>query len=151
MAAPKAQRIQVTGNHDARVDKRLFEKAPELEDLVDLTARLRFDGVQSTFVEAEETFVETPEGEVVIQHGHMKFGAHAAHNLCSTVVGHSHVGGVRVYQRRSGYFWELNAGCLVDRASPAFAYRNRRALDGWTLGLGEVDEHGPRFSLYKRC
>lgn len=141
--APKARRIQIKGNHDARIDKRLFEKAPELEDLIDLESHLTFPGVETTHTEAQETFI----GEVVLQHGHMKFGAHALHNLAPTITGHSHRGGVALFQNRRGWFFELNAGCGADRDSPAFAYRNRRTLDGWTLGLGVIDELGPRFSL----
>lgn len=142
--APKAQRIQIKGNHDARIDKRLFEKAPELEGLIDLETTLTFPGVKTIHDEAQELLV----GDVVLQHGHTKFGEHARYNQASTICGHLHRGGVVYYMNRQGIFWEMNAGFGGDRNSRAFAYRSRRVLDGWTLGCGLVDDRGPRFAIY---
>lgn len=145
--APKAKRIQLRGNHEERVDKRLMESAPYLEDLTDLEGHSRFEGVQ-TIQDAQQ---ELLLGEVFLQHGYMNFGRHAVHNQAPTICGHSHHGGVALFQNRHGIYWELNAGFGGDRKSPVFNYRTRRIIDGWTLGCGIVDELGPRFAVASGC
>lgn len=143
---PKARKIQLQGNHEDRINKRLFENAPYLEGLLDLEEHMRFEGVETVGNSSEELFL----GNVVGQHGYMNFGAHARHNQMPTFCGHSHHGGVVYYQNRLGTYWELNVGFGGDRDSRVFGYRNRKALDGWTLGCGIVDELGPRFATYAK-
>lgn len=136
------EKIQLLGNHDDRPAKRLAERFPEMEPFVDLRNPFTFPGVRTEFDSAQEVHV----GNLILMHGfRSKMGDHARWNQQSTIVGHSHVGGNTWHTNRSGPFFELNAGCGVDRAAPVFKYRNQRTYDGWTLGVGVVDELGPRF------
>lgn len=140
-ASPKSKRIQIKGNHDDRLSKRLLEACPEAEAYTDVNSRFRFEGVRLV----DESFEELFLGDVVVQHGHKKFGTHAPHNLAPTITGHTHHGGVAFFQNRRGVYWELNAGFGGDVNSPVFRYRSQKHLHGWTLGLGIVDALGPRF------
>lgn len=143
-AAPRAELLQKLGNHDARASKRLFEKLPEIRSLVDLESPFNFKGVTTEHDDTAETMI----GNVFVIHGYKSFGAHARHNQGPTITGHLHRGGVAYFQNRFGYYWELNAGFGADIDSVAMRYRHQKKIHGWTLGLGEVDEQGPRFSLF---
>ncbi len=144
-AAPKAQCIQLLGNHDVRGMKRMLEKAPELEAYMDWKPLFTFPKVKTYFDEKEEVEI----GGVIATHGFKKFGEHARYNQCSTFHGHSHHAGVQYFQNLEGIFWELDVGFLGDVDSEVFSYRNQRKLHGWTVGVGYIDEHGPRFMEYK--
>ncbi len=136
------ERIQLLGNHDDRPAKRLAERFPEMEPFVDLKTPFTFPGVRTIFDSAQEVEV----GKLILMHGfRSKLGDHARWNQMSTIVGHSHVGGNVWMTNKAGPFFELNTGCGVDRDAPVFKYRNQRTFDGWTLGVGLVDEDGPRF------
>jgi hypothetical protein len=142
--APKARCIQKLGNHDARASKRIFELAPALRALVDLETPFEFEGVETEHDDTAETWI----GEVAVIHGYKGFGQHARHNQCPTITGHLHRGGVQYFQNRNGIYWELNAGFGGDVDSVAFRYRHQKQIHGWTLGLGVVDAHGPRFDIF---
>jgi hypothetical protein len=139
--SPETICYQIKGNHDDRAEKRLMDRCPELASFVDLESPFRFDGVKTIHESYEELFLD----DVVVQHGHKKQGAHARYNQAPTIVGHLHRGDVEFMSNRRGTFWELNAGFGGDINHPAFAYRYQRHLHSMTLGLGVVDEHGPRF------
>jgi hypothetical protein len=141
---PKARCIQKLGNHDARASKRVFELAPELRALTDLESPFEFEGVETDHDDTNETILGDSPG-LFILHGYKSFGTHARTNQAPTITGHTHTGGVVFYQNRFGTFWELNAGLGGDLESPVFRYRNQRQIHGWTLGLGVVDDNGPRF------
>jgi hypothetical protein len=143
-AAPRARRIQLLGNHDARAIKRVLDTLPELEELVDWQARHTFNGVETHFDEKDELIL----GRLFLHHGHKKHGAHARWNQASTVVAHLHTGGVVYYQNRSGLYFELNAGYGANPDAPPLRYRYQKKIHGWTQGLGAVDEDGPKFVIY---
>lgn len=143
---------QLMGNHDDRILKKALSAAPELAPLVGKTLRdlYSFDGVKTVLDGREELLLMVAGRPVVFQHGHRsRLGDHARYNQTSTVVGHSHTGGV-VYLRNAdrGTFWELNAGFLGDVASPAFGYHAQKRFHTTTLGVGLIDELGPRFVPY---
>ncbi len=66
------------------------------------------------------------------------------YNTRSTIVGHSHVGGVVFRQSSKGTIFELNAGYLADETAEPLRYRPQ-TISKWTLGYGLIDEKGPRF------
>jgi metallophosphoesterase superfamily enzyme len=138
-AAPTAACYQLLGNHDERLAKRLISALPEAETLFDFRSLWAFDGVET---------VAEPElllRGVVYMHGFRKHGDHVRHNLRSTVVGHSHQGGV-VFQRVGGKtLFELNAGYIALSTALPFAYRMQRRFCRWTPGVGVIDSLGPRF------
>jgi predicted MPP superfamily phosphohydrolase len=138
--------FQIRGNHDDRDIKRILEKLPEAETLVDLQARYTFPGVKTVTDSTEELFI----GDVAVMHGYKSHGEHARFNQCPTIVGHLHTGGVNYWRNRRGVYWELNAGFGGDVNSPVFAYRSQKAIHRWTMGLGVVDEFGPRFMPFGR-
>jgi hypothetical protein len=146
--APDAKLIQLLGNHDGRINKRIAENLPEARALVAGAIRdfYTFDGVRTQHDPTEELFLKI-NGEVVcFQHGHRsKLGDHARFNECPTVVGHSHTGGVVYMRNRKGVYWELNAGWLGDERAPVFQYGAQKHLKKWTLGYGLIDHRGPRF------
>jgi len=142
-AAPKAKCYQLTGNHDDRVLKRTLEKAPELEPFVGRSLRefMTFEGVETVYYSNAELVI----GGIVFAHGYTVNGRHAPRYRRSTVVGHLHKAGVTYFADADGVYWELNVGCLIDLEAPVFDYRVSRFADRVTLGLGLIDEDGPRF------
>ncbi len=139
----KTKRLQILGNHDIRMFKRAQERLPEVQDLIkEKTEELyTFKGVTTVFDDREVTQI----GDVAFHHGYLsKLGDHAKYFGKSTVVGHSHTGGV-VYQQYEGkVIYELNAGYLADQTAEPLKYRPT-STSKWTLGLGTIDELGPRF------
>lgn len=142
-AAPAARCYQLLGNHDERLVKRVMASLPEFEPfLADLHRQLwQFDGVTSHGAERDELIVDG----VCFMHGFRPHGEHVKHNGLSTVVGHSHLGGV-VYSRLGPKtVWELNCGYLGDPNARALSYTPQRRIAKWTHGVGVIDADGPRF------
>lgn len=142
-AAPQAKRFQLLGNHDTRAIKRVLEKLPEAEDLVNWPARHSFPKVTTYLDEKDELLI----GNVFLHHGHKRHGDHARYNQAPTIVGHLHTGGVMYYQNRNGIYWELNAGYGGDPEQECFRYRYQHKIHGWTQGLGVIDTDGPKFVI----
>lgn len=137
------QIYRMRGNHDDRAVKRIRELAPA------------YGSVVSSWLEeyrATPGTKDIPEAEfvfdgVMYEHGYLSgLGDHAKRNLHNTVVGHSHVGGLRNFPvvGRKG-IWELNVGWLGDRNAPVFNYAPKKLSDNTTLGFGFIDQYGPRF------
>lgn len=140
---PKADLFQIRGNHDDRAMKRLMDKTPEHEHLIRpaIEDLFKFSGVRTIQDSREELFIDG----ICYIHGHRKHGDHALWNQMSTVVGHTHLGGVVFYNNARGAFWELNCGYLGDKKSPVFGYKAQKKIDRTTNGLGWITEHGPMF------
>lgn len=141
----RAKKFQLLGNHDDRMAKLALKAAPELVGLVGekLEELYKFDGVKT--VEDYEFEIDG----IMFQHGHRaKLGDHAKYNQCSTVVGHSHVGGVVFLRNRNGVYWELNAGFLGDIGTQAFKYLAQKKVNTTQPGIGLIDDYGPRFIPY---
>lgn len=134
---------QLLGNHDVRLIKRAQERLPEAQDLIKekVMELYRFKNVKTIEDDREELVIN----DIVFQHGYRsKLGDHMKFNKKSTVVGHSHTGGT-VFEQLSGkVLFELNAGYLADETSEPLRYRPQNTSK-WTLGVGLVDESGPRF------
>lgn len=148
-AAPRAKCYQLLGNHDDRVLKLAINKAPELASLLnggvderlDVGHLWRFPGVTTQ----PDSRTELVLDGVVYMHGYRsRLGDHMRYNQQSTVVGHSHKGGV-IYERNvKGPIFELNAGYLAHERSPVMAYTQQRKCDR-VPGYGVIDENGARF------
>lgn len=136
------KRYQLLGNHDDRPLKRALAVAPELAPLIGKTLDDLYTYPGVTLVKEAEFELEG----LLFQHGHRaKLGDHARYNQCSTVVGHSHVGGCVFLRNRNGVFYELNAGFLGDIETQAFSYLSQKKINTTTLGVGFIDDAGPRF------
>ncbi len=123
--------------------KRAEEKLPEAQDIIkkSLLELYRFKGVTTIEDDRKELIIDG----VVYMHGYRsKLGDHTRYNNRSTVVGHSHVGGVVFCQYDKGILFELNAGFLADETAEPLRYRPQ-TISRWTLGYGLIDEKGPRF------
>lgn len=138
---PRAELVQLMGNHDERPYKRAVDRTPELMHIVApaFQALYEFKGVK-TIHGASNDFEK--QG-VVFTHGYLS--GPAAHARCvdmPVVRGHSHRGGVTWV--REG-LWELDAGFLGAYDSPVFGYSSWKRAYRMTRGMGIIDEHGPRF------
>lgn len=134
---------QILGNHDLRLIKRVEERLPEAQDLVrkSIMELYKFTGVKTIEDDREELVI----GKVLFHHGYRsKLGDHMQFNSKSTVVGHSHVGGVVFKQYSGSILFELNVGYLADETAEPLRYRPQNT-SRWTLGYGLIDEKGPRF------
>jgi len=140
--AKKAKKYQLKGNHDDRITKRLREKFPELESLVDLSQLWKFDNVTTIQDSREELEIE----DIVFTHGYRsKLGDHMRYNHRNTVVGHSHRGGVALQPINGKVLFELNAGYIADPFHESLVYRSQLKYFNWTHGVGFIDHLGPRF------
>lgn len=140
-AAPKAVCHQILGNHDLRPMKRILEKAPELEALMDIKHLWKFEGVKTLYDARQELEIDG----ILFMHGfRSKLGDHAKFNQRATVCGHSHVGGVVFFPNRDRIIYEANAGFLGDVDEVPLQYTAQR-ITRWTHGFVLIDDLGPRF------
>lgn len=139
--SPSAECYQLLGNHDVRPLKNILAKAPELEVFMDIKPFFTFDGVDTSFDIRQELNLDG----VLFHHGHYsKLGDHMKYNGASTVVGHSHRGGVHCQNFNEEIRWELNCGYIGDPTTKALGYTPQR-ITHWTHGFGFIDALGPRF------
>lgn len=140
---PKAECIQLKGNHDIRASKRILEASPSSERAVSywLNHIMTFDGVKLI----EDSRQEFIDGDVQYIHGYRSgLGSHRDFAMMNTVCAHTHKGGTVFRRFRGQTFWELNAGFVGDAESKALGYTPQKIYDS-TTGVGWLDEHGPRF------
>lgn len=141
-----AECFQLYGNHDDRIAKRIYERFPEAETLILPAVHKLYAFPNVGILNSSADVLEL--GGVLFQHGNTQDGQHARWNNQSTVVGHRHVGGVRYFQNKQGTYWELNAGWLGNIKQPVFNYKVQNRIHGTTLGVGIIDQLGPRFVPY---
>lgn len=139
---PDASLYQILGNHDVRPLKRILEAAPTLESLLAraIEPMFQFEGVQTVFDSRQELVIQG----VTIVHGYMsRPGGNRDFVLGNCANAHTHKMGVVYRAFRGQTMWELNPGFIGDEQSKALSYTPQRTT-GWTLGLGWIDEYGPR-------
>lgn len=140
---PKAERIQLLGNHDIRPVKQTLTHLPSIEHFVEayMENLFKFEGVK-TINDHREIF--RLDG-IAFHHGYLgKIGDHRDAVIQNMVVGHTHLGGVSYRGIYGGTIWELNAGLMGDPSSKVMSYTPTKE-NKWTLGFGYIDEFGPRF------
>lgn len=141
---PKARCIQLLGNHDVRIIKRIREKLPELASLFNFTEKLySFQGVEC--MKTDRDFLEI-DG-IVYCHGWLtQLGAHSRYFRKSVVHGHSHRPGI-VYDRVSdSYTFEMDVGHLADENSTPLGY-TASTQSRWLMAIGVVDNGMPRLVI----
>lgn len=144
--APNAERIQLRGNHDVRIQKRVLEVLPEIEFLITPSVEelFKFKGVQTVI----DTRAEFEIDGVIYTHGHyMKNGDHAKYYNKPVVHGHRHRGEAWFHDMDFGMLWELDCGYCSDQSQVPMRYTATKTTH-WTLGVGEIDRWGPRFIPY---
>lgn len=117
-------------------------------------------GIPEAYMRTTKEWLDAPEGwdwedkwvvgGVRYEHGDAQGGMYAARNLAqrnrqSTVIGHHHShGGVFYIANQTEMIFGMNAGCLIDVNSRAFAYGKNAAYKP-TLGCGVVMNGVPYF------
>ena len=142
--APKAKCYQLTGNHEERIRKRILEKCPEMESLIDLRQLFKFNNVETVPYRQELVL-----NNVLYTHGFLsKLGDHARHYGMNCVVGHTHRPGiVYIPQFEKKTIFEANAGYLArPEDHPALQYTPTK-YSKWTRSLLKIDDQGPRIIL----
>jgi hypothetical protein len=125
-AAKGAKLIWTIGNHDARFENRLADKASEFEGLQGFTLKDNFPHWQlcmSTWI----------NDEVVVKH-RFKGGVHATHNNTvsagkTMVTGHLHSLKVTPYDDYNGTRFGVDTGTLADPYGPQFEYAEDNPLN----------------------
>jgi predicted phosphodiesterase len=136
---PRAKCIQLLGNHDLRAQKRLMERLPEMESLVDIAALYRFPKVTTLKSDRDSITIDG----VVYVHGWLsKSLDHAKHFNKPVVHGHRHRGAVET----QGKLWSMDVGFLGDERLLPFSYTMNKVTN-WTLGCGIVENGKPRLVL----
>lgn len=139
--APSARLMQMSGNHEARIMKRVLDRFPEIASILNTEDIFKVPNVETYF---DHTGHITIEG-VVYTHGFLtKLGDHCKHFGCPVVHGHTHRGGTIFYKTLQGVNWELDCGFLADESQVPLQYGAIKHTM-WTLGYGIVDKWGPRF------
>lgn len=137
--SPKAQRIQVLGNHDVRLAKRISEKLPELEGVMDPLGAYKFKGVK--VLKSYRDHVEI-DG-VIYTHGYLtKSIDHAKHFGKPVVHGHLHRPGISTF----GKLWTMDVGHLADETSLPLSYTQSKVTN-WRMAVGIVEAGLPRLVL----
>ena len=146
---PKARLVSLSGNHEARLEKRVHEKLPEVSSLLEGPAKalFNFKKVEVLYSHRAEIILKHPiHGEITIVHGwSSRVGSHMAHFHTSTVHGHTHRAHV-LYRGGRKTIWEMNCGCLVNEMSLPLSYGDT-ATTGWVKAIGWLDDKGPRVIL----
>lgn len=144
--APDAMRVQILGNHDVRLAKRVLDDLPELEGMAFdwMAQKYQFKGVKTILDPKQEVEIDG----VVYIHGHYsKLGDHLNFFQQSVVHGHTHRGGFISRRIKDETLFELDAGFCSDENSIPMRYGATRRIQ-WTLGGAEVDKWGPASLIY---
>ena len=141
--SPKSRCVQLLGNHEDRIHKKMQAQLPELIGVAKIDHLFQFEGVKTVNDTREVHVIEN----IGFQHGY--YSSHAAGRLAkehhmNMVCGHTHTGGLKMVPSQGKPLWELNAGLLGDPKSKVMTY-TRSKWNDWTLGFGVIDELGPRF------
>lgn len=138
--APKAKCVQVLGNHDVRMKKRIGDRLPELEMMAaDLYS---FKGVAT--LHSDRDYVEI-DGVVYVHGWLSKSIDHAKHFNKPVVHGHRHRPAIEV--DRPG-LWSMDVGFMADEKAVPLNYTMNK-LTKWTLACGVVENGQPRLIFLK--
>lgn len=136
---PRAARIQVLGNHDVRLAKRISEKLPELAELFSHKDIYQFPGVDVLDSDRDYRIIDG----VVYCHGWLSHSIdHAKHFNKPTVHGHRH----RPAVETRGSLWSMDTGYLADPASKPLSYTMSK-YSNWAHAVGIVEDGKPRLIL----
>lgn len=147
-AAPRTKRFQLSGNHDQeRLEKLSLTAAPALSSMVQERAAelMTFDGVE-TLYDYRDYLPLRVNGETInFCHGFLSHTiSHVEHYNRSVVCGHLHRASIDYVTRGGRTLFGLNVGWTGNERKPVFNY-TKSTVKNWTVGLGLLDERGPRF------
>lgn len=133
--APKAKRIQILGNHDMRLAKRIAERLPEMSLFLE-KGTYTFPGVK--VLKTDRDYMEI-DGVVYVHGWLSKSIDHAKHFNKPVVHGHRH----RMIIETYGKLWSMDVGYMADGTSLPLMYTQSK-FTHWTLGCGVVENGKPR-------
>lgn len=137
--APKAKRIQILGNHDLRLAKRISEKIPEMAELFSHKDLYKFSGVEVLESDRDYKIIDG----VVYCHGWLsKSLDHATYFNKPTVHGHRH----RPAIETKGKLWSMDTGYLANPSSKPLSYTMSK-YSQWRHACGIVEDGQPRLIL----
>ena len=137
---PAARCIQLFGNHQDRVGKRVLEALPGLHTVISLKDIFTFRGVECAQDERTEILIDG----VLYIHGHLtQPGQHMKYYNQSVVRAHSHKASLNFMQRRNEMIFELECGNLVDQRAQPLQY-TKSTTTHWMKAVGVIEPLGPR-------
>lgn len=139
--APKAKRIQILGNHDLRLAKRIAERLPEMS-LFLAKGTYSFTGVK--VLKSDRDYVEI-DGVVYVHGWLSKSIDHAKHFNKPVVHGHRHHPCIDV--DRPG-LWSMDVGFMANEKSLPMSYTMSK-VTRWTMACGVVENKQPRLIFLK--
>lgn len=142
-ASPRASLYQLRGNHESRLIKRMMDKVPEFESLLEapITSLFKYRGVVSLPSERSELVI----GDIILVHGwSLKPEFHMNYFGMSCVHGHSHRAGIVYKPHRGKALFEMNVGHLADEGQIPLCYGSTMTSQ-WTKGFGIISKGEPRF------
>lgn len=131
--------VQLLGNHDVRVSKRIMEKLPELEFVLK-NGIYSFPGVK--VLRSDRDYVKI-DGVNYCHGWFSKSGDHVRHFNGPVVHGHLH--NPTITTQGPG-LWSMDVGYLADRHSLPLSYTQSK-LTKWTMACGIVEDGKPRLIL----
>lgn len=142
-AAPKAKKIQLAGNHEARLLRQALERYPEIYSLLS-----RYQGDLFKFKNVETITDHRHEldiGGVIYCHGWLtRLGDHAKYFLRPVVHGHTHRAGIIHTSLHGKTIFEMDCGYLADKLQVPLQYGPTKTTL-WVKGYGVVDGLVPTF------
>lgn len=136
---PKAKCIQLLGNHDVRICKRIGEKLPELEGFFGPKHMYVFPGVRVLKSDRDHVVIDG----VVYTHGHYtKSIDHVKYYLRPVVHGHLHRAGISTF----GNLWSMDVGHIANEKTLPLSYTASK-VSRWAKAYGMVINGVPRLEL----
>lgn len=143
-ASPRAKAFHLKGNHEDRIQKKVREKVPELESLINVDPLFTFNRVELV---TDDLIIKINGEKVLFEHGYFtKQGDHVKRNQMSTVHGHTHRPDIYYHALEGKTLFELDCGYLGNQNHPALSYTPKRTSN-WSKAFGFIDYMGPRIKI----
>lgn len=137
--APKAKKIQLLGNHDMRIRKKMLAQFPEMESLYDFREHYNFPHVET--MKSDRDYIKI-DGVVYCHGWYSKSIKHSHHFNSPVVHGHLHRPGVTT----EGRIWSMDVGYLADPRQLPLQYSPSK-YSNWHHAYGVVDNGTPLLFL----
>lgn len=138
--APRAKCFQLRGNHCDRLNKRIQEKIPELDGMVDPFGGYNFEGV--TTLKSSRDYLEI-DGVYYVHGWLSKSMDHAKYFNKPVVHGHTHRASIE-YDRPD--LWSMSCGYLANKDSLPLQYTQSK-FTKWTTASGLIVNGKPRLII----
>lgn len=135
--SPRSKRIQLLGNHDVRISKRISETIPELEGFFSHKDLYKFKGV--TVLDSDKDYFEL-DGIIYVHGWLSKSLDHAKYFNQPVVHGHRHRPCIE-YDHEN--LWSMDCGYIADRNETALQYTASK-YSKWSTTFGVIDHGHPK-------